>query len=815
MESIFLGRSELVGRNLELYKLDHYLSQAKLGIGNVLLIEGEQGIGKTRLIKEWLGAQEQADIRIIIGNCLEEEKRPFYPFLEPLASYFHLSSQIGQDDIEKVSTRIRERHPEMEKMAPALSSFLSAGAFPVRMDGEEPHDQITRYRIFEIVSQLLQSLAKDRPLLLFLDDVHYADEGTLNLFQYISRGARHGKLLIIGAYRREEIYNVSDQRPRPIKEVLQRMSRERLFTELELVCLSLEDTASMVSSIFKGADFPDDFILFLYERTDGNPLYLEQTLAALISEGIIVGDGETWSIQKNYRDTELPSTLGGIVERRLSLLDERSRDLLSLVAVIGESFTYDQLKLISGMDDELLLSQLERLITGAFIVESNSEEETYWISRTALREILYSSVPMERKRTLHGKTAEWLRARYDSGYERVVQSLAKHYFLAGDYAESVWFFSEAGDKARYFHAYRDAQKLYGKGLEALSKLPPDDDRVRQQYSLQMSLAAVLAVTRDMDKSVELYQRSLEQAVIRSWPLEEGRSRLSLGGALVTLHRYEDGITHIQRAIELFTVHGRPQDVVESLQVLGRVHWRLGRYHEALKTYWNSIAFVNVLGEGGLIAKAYLGLAKVYTDLGEADEAQRHFIKALAILEDLDKPNEKAEVLMALGDLNLVIAEYKVAVEHYHTVLQMAKELGDISFKCHANVGLAQVFMAQDRIPEALEYLDGALDEARVIADPLEEARIHRLKGVARGASKSWEDSKGEFEQAIAILGELDIPIELGRTYREYGRMLWASNERAESDKVLEKAENIFIKLHSDKLLAQIREERKKVKRTAH
>ncbi|MEW5760166.1 MAG: AAA family ATPase, partial [Candidatus Thermoplasmatota archaeon] len=307
---------KFVGRKKELEILKKLVDLAIEGKGGMVFVTGEAGLGRTRLINE---AKEYAVSRGMVpmlGRCLYSEGMdPYLPIIEMLKNYMLAEKK------EEVPIGLIPIH------MPQLIS-------PIKK--KEDDFQLERSRMFDSIVKMIVDTAEEKPVFLFLDDIHWADKGTLRLLHYIANATKNTGVLICCAYRPEELVDKGAQ------DIIMRMGREGLFVTVELKKLSKEETKEMVSSLIKVGEIPDELIEKIYRDTEGNPLFIEETIKTLVSEGII--SYEAGGIVIKERETALPERIRDVLLRRINMLEPTVMKIIGFASVIGTEFSIEVLK---------------------------------------------------------------------------------------------------------------------------------------------------------------------------------------------------------------------------------------------------------------------------------------------------------------------------------------------------------------------------------------------------------------------------------------------------------------------------------------
>jgi len=442
-------RAAYVGRARELSTLAERLAAAGRGEGGVVLISGEPGIGKTRLLAEFSARAQQDGWLVLSGRSYDTEGMPPYlAFAEAIAEYL----RIGADD--EAGRRLAEAAREVALLVPQLSEHL-----PGPGDRPSTGPEATRYRLFEAVSDFflhLSATSEAAGLLLCLDDLHWADRSTLLLFQHLARKLRGARLLVIGAFRTEEV-----DRSSPLFAVLAELAREQQDQRLTLARLSPEETSSFVASL-SGATPAAVLVQAIHHQTEGNPFFVQEVVRHLQSqEHGLAGAGprpEDWGLSEGVRQ---------VIGLRLSRLGVETQRLLENAAVLGDGFDIPLLRAVDGSEAATVTRALEEAATAGMLRE---QENAYVFGHPLIRQVIYEGLSLPRRQELHQRAAEAIETIHAAGLDHHLSALATHYRLAGaaDPEKASDYATRAGDRAAAVFAFEEALRFYDMALEPSS-----------------------------------------------------------------------------------------------------------------------------------------------------------------------------------------------------------------------------------------------------------------------------------------------------------------------------------------------------------
>jgi DNA-binding SARP family transcriptional activator len=373
----------LAGRQEEMAQLRTALKESLQGKGNLLLLSGEAGIGKTRLVLELARQAQSEGVLFLMGRAYEQDQgAPYRPWRELINTFISWASS------EATSMAVAELGPELARLAPSLAEEPS----PTTMTGPNPAQ---RFQFFEAVTQFFINISRQRLLLLFLDDIHWSEEASLQLLQYVAAKTRQEKILLIVAYRDVEL-----EKRRKLWAIITQMNRERLFTLIHLARLPQGDVKEIIEYYLKGK-VATELERIVYQKTDGNPFFVEELLLYLQREDALIRREEGWDI-KAADTIQIPGAIGAVFEERLERFPQLLLDLLKWAAVIGTEFAFPLLQSVSGQSEDQLIEQIEVALAEKLIVERRIPgEEIFVFADEVIREVIYENISVIRRRRYH------------------------------------------------------------------------------------------------------------------------------------------------------------------------------------------------------------------------------------------------------------------------------------------------------------------------------------------------------------------------------------------------------------------------------
>ena len=424
----------LVGRESEISLLEDALLATLRGDGGVVIVGGEAGMGKTRLVADLVTRARRRGCVVVSGVCSEAElSLPYLPFLEAIGNH------LAREDVVTLRERLGSATDDLAQLFPQMGRPQPPGS-----DAQQ-----AKLRLFESILLLLRDAARSSALLVVLEDLHWADPATRELLDYATRRLRSTNVLILATYRTDEMH-----RKHALLPTIEGWRRSGQVQMVELKALRPEGVADIVCTIFEESGISDEFRDFLYERSEGNPFVVEEMLRDALDRGDIFHTAQGWD-RKAVNEIRIPRTVKDTILHRLERLSRDEIAVLSAAAVIGRSFDLATLAEVTGVDQTAVLSAIETGVTYQLLEEDRSNYGRYQFRHALTREAVYEDMVVPRRQQLHARVAEVLSMRPD----RAAVDLAHHLLLAGKFDEAVVMCVAAAEDAVRGRAYRDAAAL--------------------------------------------------------------------------------------------------------------------------------------------------------------------------------------------------------------------------------------------------------------------------------------------------------------------------------------------------------------------
>ena len=454
-----------VGRDDEFERLrGAWDATAKDGL-RVVLLAGEPGVGKTRLAAELAAQVHGEGATVLAGRCDEDLGVPFQLFVEPLRHYVdHTSDDELPHSLGRFGGELVRLVPELGERVPGLPP-------PIASDPETE-----RYRVFDAVAAWLGDVSTRHPLLLVLDDVHWAARPNLLLLRHVVRSRGLGRMLVVGTYRDTELTH-----NHPLVELVADLRRETRMDRIQLDGLSEKGVEAYIEEA-AGGDLEEGDVAVarvIHAQTQGNPFFVREILRHLVETEAVRRQDGRWVALVPAEELGIPEGVREVVGRRLTRLSEPCNRVLRVAAVMGLEFEVQVLGTAGDLDEESVLSALDEARAARLVVEVPGRAMRYRFTHTLMRETVYGELSTARRVTLHRRVAEALESIYAGSLDDHLPALAHHYANAaipvGASKKAVAFACRAGDRALLQLAHHDAINFYQQALDLLEIAEGEQD----------------------------------------------------------------------------------------------------------------------------------------------------------------------------------------------------------------------------------------------------------------------------------------------------------------------------------------------------
>ena len=598
-----------VGRHREMDQLKGALENTLTGRGRLLMLVGEPGAGKTRTALELETYAGLRKTQVLWGRCYEDSGAPpYWPWVQAIRSY------VRERDQEKLRAEMGSSASVIAEIVPDVKERLSdLQPAPVIDDVNS-----ARFRLFDSIVSFLKSAAEAQPLLLILDDLHWADRQTLQLLEFVAAELPSSRIMILGTYR-----DIDLNRRHPLSLTLGELNRERLFERVILRGVSREDVGRFIE-LAAGVKPPDGLVEAIYNQTEGNPLFLTETVRLVIQEVDLKAENlvstQSWSIRT-------PEGVKEAIGRRLDRLAERTNEVLTIASVVGRQFSLNVVEaIIDNLSEDRILDALDEALDARVIEELPSEVGRYQFTHALIRETLSSELSTTRRVRLHEQIGRTFEEIYGEDADEHAAELAFHFGEAEAIAgpeRMVHFSMIAGEQALAAYAHEDAEERFTRAIGG------------------------------MDDSIDARKRAT--------------AYLGLGKAEAMMFRSDEGWTNITEAFDLYLQIGDTEEAINAARAV-----LPGGGMRGMDVFNRALELVEPESEAGVDLLARRARCR-YSQ--EHDEARRDITEALRLAEKVADEKLQAYCSAVACSIYGMVGKWSETLSHSLNAIEHGRASG--------------------------------------------------------------------------------------------------------------------------------------------
>jgi serine/threonine protein kinase/tetratricopeptide (TPR) repeat protein len=579
-DSDLIDRSSpsFVGRESEIQKLDALLQQAIEGTGRIVFITGEPGIGKTSLSDEFLRRARKQQLGILIsrGRCVEQygTGEAYLPFLDAMGE---LLQGTGR---ERIAAIMRTYAPTWCMELP--TAFASSGSLEKL---QQETIGATKERMMRELGDALSMLASASPVVLLLEDLHWADPSSVDLLRHLSNRISTQRLLIAGTFRPEDV----ERSGHPLKNLKTEMQVHNLCDEVTLSSWNGQHIAEYVDATFSPNDFPADLAALVHEKTEGHPLFVANLLQYLGERGDVAKVNGCWSLARPLSEMDLaaPESVRAMISRKIDALEPEERRALQYASVEGTEFLSSVTAKLLGVEEIDLEESLALIGKSHRLIETLGEEELpdgtlatrYRFSHALYQNYLYGDLVNKRRVLLHQQAGEQLLSHYGKRAPQIATQLAIHFEQGRDFPRAVEYLTHAGDHAAKLYGYSEAERHYSRALNLAQKLP-EDEQPKYLSTLYHKRGTVNHALSDFTQAAKDFANMLDQARVLDSLELQSTALNALTMSLFFSHRLDETVARASEALEVAERAGSEKLRVETMFLIGLKHLCYGELKEA-------------------------------------------------------------------------------------------------------------------------------------------------------------------------------------------------------------------------------------------
>ncbi|MCS6885526.1 MAG: protein kinase [Acidobacteriota bacterium] len=752
-----------------------------------VLILSEPGVGKTRLLTEYQSVTEAAGVTVLNARFYDyggSQLAPYQVFLDMLRACL-----LGERPSS--AAEASESSQKLTELAQAIQTHTGIVLPELAFNAAGLAGSTDKWKLFEALMSIYRRLARGTKLVFIFDDLHFADSLSLELIAYIVRNRADAQIQIVASALLEEAKSPSSH----LSEWLCKQIGRSGYREMLLQGIPRERASEFMAAVFGQIEIADRELDYLWQETQGVPLYLVELIEHLILSSRIIKDENVWRV-KWLGELQVPPSVSNLINAKLRNYDPDVQEVLRHAAVIGDTFDFDTLAATLDMQEELIEEALEEGLRGWLLKRAGADEFSF--RNSLIRRALYNSMAIAERRKVHSSVAEAIARSAGKRIERIAGQVAYHYFYGGQWVKAIKPAFSAAEVAHKREAFDEAARYYRYAIEAAEQLPEhqqtDSILERSYVGLAESLVHLGKLDEGERVIAKLYELAGKRrdACLRAWGellasrlnhfrgnlkravelarlglesiTEAGKKDVELyrrilqqlGYTLCETGEIAEATEYMQRAVEVATEGPEPRLAGWALSWLGLMNAFQGNSTLGLQQGERSLEMLRSLGDrvSELLALERLGI--ICGTLGEMDRAAYYFESGLKLATTIGYRVQQSRLLANLGEVYRLTGELRRAEQHYEQALQLARQLEqeDIESNCLQNLG--HVAVARKDYHAGIELLDKALEMLRQQNRRMYEPEVYCSLGTAYAGLGDTERALKYYKLALQLSREMSL-----------------------------------------------------------
>jgi predicted ATPase len=763
------GREDILARMTELW------AETQQGQGQIVFISGEVGIGKTRVAQELISCLDEATV--LLGNCLSLEGSPAYqPFLSAISTYLNnVPAETVGHELGQVWREITALVPEVKRVMPRVASTAA---------GDEP--------LHPPPLSLVHSLGlamTNRPWLLILDDLHWIDDRSLILLDYLAQHCNRLPLMIVGLYDERRL-----DESQALADTIDRLSRLDNCQLIGLEQLSEGEVKEQLEGLWTHL-VPANLVTVIYNCTGGNPLYVEEVARGLVDEGVVSWRDNKWDFG-SVIEASLPQQIDEAILRRLNNLSRETRTFLNQAAVFDPVINFDDLHEMSDLSEWDALESLDIALDRQILKEAPGERMLRF-GHARIQEVLYQGLSSLRRRLMHREAGEALERQYPAEPKEIPVTLAHHFFQAGELEKGLIYSIQAARQAGAIYAHENALHWYTQAMDAMDQLGLENLYQQQRFELLLAREqnhyhlgnrqAQRADLTALQHLGQLLNLPAKQAVVHN-------RRAAL--ALVANH-LDEASTEARAGLIAARQASEALLIAENLLQLGQLASLRGRFDEALEQLEAAYALLEETSDHGAKIRCLTGLSTLHKLLNNFAESENYDQQALEMSKLSGDRYDQANALGSLGHTWFRTGNYAKARSCQQQALIINQFIGSRQGEAACSNRLATIYNELGDYKLAQGYVERAASIHRDIEDEAGLAEDYQVFGTIYRASGDLEFARNYFEQALEVYRRSDRKVQEGSAWLELAMTHESLRDLTAASHAYQQARTIFSDLGNE------------------
>lgn len=775
-----------VDRDLEIKRVFNCLDNLKNGQGHFTILEGDSGIGKSHLISRVLDYARSNEFLCFLTTCMEfNHSLPFHPFRQ------FLDKLLSVDSRNRIEIRGAQARVELQAISESLKPYtavLVSNLVGTSLDDKEQSELIAgarelRGQLLIALCRLLEVLSSIQPVVLCIEDLQWADSGTIETLVYLTTHLEERAVYFICTS--EVLYDANIHTNRSSLQSLLAEKRRDTYEVIKLDPLNIQEVTELLEKLFLPSEFPSNFVKFIYEETEGNPFYIHELVELMLTKEVVKRDSsdKVWTITQSAVEWSVPDLIDHTIKMRLSGLSDPEMACLQKISLIGREFDYESIKHFSGLEEDDLISFIDKYINMRIIEEidpgncryfishnKTSEEDDsisfidtninkgpmeepnlgncrYRFSHNKTCEVIYNDISSIKRKKMHKQLAQVLEETYSDNLSSISAVIATHYLSAEEFSKSVKYFFLAGKENTRVFSNREAIRCFNFALDTLNRSKEED--VKLKKDILFGLASAYREDNDFSNAERVYNAAIDIA----------RESNDLDLVCILLSRKAEA-NAIQGKYEVAEeIYNEFEALLDSLDDESKNLLLLN--DQADLYYW--LYKKSIVGKDISLALSY------------RDKIYEHASHALSIAQRLHDFDAEVRSLKNIGIYYLIIEDYMRALEYYKDAINLA-EKHELLHAMYVYVLAGTVYRFLGNNDEAMDNYSKYLSWAERIGAHWAQSKGHQVLGLMAYMRGDYDKALMELEKAVelnSIVGsgheDIETWIAKGQVMEDLGR----------------------------------------------
>jgi class 3 adenylate cyclase/tetratricopeptide (TPR) repeat protein len=835
--SVARGLTRFVGRNNSMAALKEPYDRVLSGSGQVVGIVGEAGVGKSRLLLEFIDQLPHGEYTYLEGRCIQYGGSIIYlPILDIVKTYLDIKDEDREFIIsKKIKDRISGLDPALGRVIPPVQELLSLKVEDEAYLKLEPKQK--REKTFEALRDLFIRESQNKPLIVAVEDLHWIDNTSEEFLDYLIGWLANARVMLILLYRPEYTH---------------RWGSKSFYTKIGLTQLGIPSSSELILAILEEGSVAPQLKQFILNRAAGNPLFMEEFTHSLLENGSIQKQNRQYVLNTNASDIQVPDTIQGIIAARMDRLEDNLKRTMQVASVIGREFAFRILQTITGMREEIK-SYLLNLQGLEFIYEKSLFPELEYIFKHALtQEVAYNSLLIRRRKEIHEKIGKAIEQIYAKRLDEFYEMLAYHYSKSDDLQKAYKYLKLSGEKATRNHSITEAYRFFGDAIALLDQLDETQKIKTKEIEVRILMGTPMRFLGYPEGSLEILQEGVrlaeelgdEKSIARLYGLI-GIYHSLKGNSLLALEFQENSLKEAEKAkdIELlaplgtslclsYLVSGKYLKVAVtapkllcllekaekhleffgsgfSIYTILQAHYGLalgglGDFKAGSHAFDKSQRFASKINHLYTKAVMEVDYGGFYAFMGHGRNTIRHAQSSIKYSEQAGAVPVLGHAWGELGIGHYLLGEFQAAIEFIEKGIKIQTDSGLLYLVSWLYAWLSQVYEALCELGEARK----CITEAFKLSEKNNEYHWNAFTRILHGRiivnvdPTRLDKAESEILQGIKILNELKIRSLSSQGYLFLGELYADAGRHESAVDNLKKAESMFQEMKMDFWLAK-------------